>query len=121
MTIHSTNEEDLNPRASTVNDHPSVLAHEMMVIETGENPTYMFTWKTTVFISHIQSRSHGDLFPIPLLETWFCQSLGVPIPSLLANPRQCPCRQINFDPYGSRNENEHSISGLVTEFLLILS
>jgi hypothetical protein len=72
----------------------------MMAIEPGEKPTHMLTWKTTVFISHIQSRSHDDLFPIPLWETWFCQSLGVPIPSLLENPRQCPCRQFSFDHYG---------------------
>jgi hypothetical protein len=39
-------------------------------------------------------------FPIPLWETWFCQSLGVPIPVLLENPRQCPCGQFSFDPYG---------------------
>jgi hypothetical protein len=31
-----------------------------------------------LFISHIQFRSHDDHFPIPLWETWFCQSLGVP-------------------------------------------
>ena len=96
MTI----EQDLNPRPCTVNDPPSVLAHEMMEIEPGEKPTCMFTWKTTVFLSHIQSRSHEDDFPIPLWETWFCQSLGVPIPALFENPRQCPCRQFSFDPYG---------------------
>ena len=72
----------------------------MMAIEPGEKPTRMLTWKTTAFISHIQPRSHDDHFPIPLWETWFCQSLGVPIPSLLENPRQCPCRQFSFDHYG---------------------
>jgi len=30
MTIHATNEQDLNPRSCTSNDHPSVLAHEMI-------------------------------------------------------------------------------------------
>ena len=30
VTIHATNEHDLNPRPCAVNDHPSVLAHEMM-------------------------------------------------------------------------------------------
>jgi hypothetical protein len=40
------------------------------------------------------------LFPIPLWDTWFCQSLGVPVPALLENPRQCPCRQLSFDHYG---------------------
>ena len=72
----------------------------MMTIEPDENPTSMFTWKTTSFISHIQPRFHDDHFPIPLWETWFCQSLGVPIPALLENPRQCPCRQFSFDHYG---------------------
>ncbi len=99
-TFHTTIEQDLNPRPCTVNDHPSVLAHEMMVIEPGEKSTLMLTWKTTVFLSHIQPRSHEDRFPIPLWETWFCQSLGVPIPTLLENPRQCPSRQFSFDPYG---------------------
>ena len=50
---------------------------------------------------YVQSRSHDDSFPLPLWETWFCQSLGVPIPDLIANPQQCPCRQFNFDPYGN--------------------
>jgi hypothetical protein len=83
-----------------------------MVIEPGEKPTCMFTWKTTVFISHIQSRSHDDRFPIPLWETCFCQSLGVPIPVLLENARQCPCRQFSFDHYGDhiqtcQHQSEH--------------
>ena len=96
MTFHATSELDWNPRPCAVNDHPSVLAHEMMAIEPGEKPTRMLTWKPTAFISHIQPRSHDDRFPLPLWETWFCQSLGVPIPALLENPRQCPCRQFNL-------------------------
>jgi hypothetical protein len=98
-TFHATSEQDLNPRPFTVNDHPSVLQHEMMVIDPDEKPTHMLTWKTTVLLSHIQPRSHDDRFPIPLWETWFCQSLGVPIPALLENSRQCPCRQFSFDHY----------------------
>jgi hypothetical protein len=100
MSIHTTIERDLNPRPCSVNDDPSVLAHEMMTIDPGENPTNMLSWKPTTFVSHIHPRSHDDHFPIHLWETWFCQSLGVPISTLLANPRQCPCRQFNFDPYG---------------------
>ncbi len=95
-----TSEQDLKPRPSSVNDHPSVLSHEMMTIEPGEKSTHILTWKTTTFISHIQSRSHDDHFPIPLWETWFCQSLGVPISTFLENSRQCPCRQFSFDHYG---------------------
>ena len=71
----------------------------MMTIECGEKITHMFTCKPTVFISHIQTRSHDDRFPLPLWETWFCQSLGVPKPVFLENPQQCPCRQCHFDPY----------------------
>jgi hypothetical protein len=79
MTFHETSEQDLNPRPCVVNDHPSVLTHEMMTIESGENPTLILTWKPTTFITHIQSHSHDDRFPIPLWETWFCESLGVSI------------------------------------------
>jgi hypothetical protein len=47
MTFHATSEQDLNPRTSTVNDHPAVLTHEMMVIEPGEKSMHMFTWKVS--------------------------------------------------------------------------
>jgi hypothetical protein len=100
-------EQDLNPRTCTVNDHPSVLTHEMMEIEPGEKSTHILTWKTTDFLNHIHPRFHEDHFPIPLWETWFCQSLGVPIPSFLENPRQCPCRQFSFDPYGDHIQTCH--------------
>ncbi len=106
-TFHTTIKQDLNPRPCTVNDHLSVLAHEMIVIEPGEKPTCILTWKTTGFLNYIQSRSHKDHFPIPLWETWFCQSLGVPIPVLLENPRQCPCRQFSFYHYGDHIQTCH--------------
>jgi hypothetical protein len=68
MTFHTTVEQYLNPRACVVNDHPSVLAHEMMTIEPGEKPTLMLTWKPTDFIS----RSHSDRFP----PSYLCGRLG---------------------------------------------
>ena len=107
LTIHETNEQDLNPRSYSVNDHPSVLVDEILEIEPGEKPTHMLTWKPTDFLSHIQSRSHDDRFPLPLWETWFCQILGVPIPDLLVNPRQCPCRQFSFNSYGDHIKTCH--------------
>jgi len=55
LTIQTTNEQDLNPRPCSANTHPSVVAHEMMVIEPGEKPTRMLTWKPTDFLSHIMS------------------------------------------------------------------
>ena len=100
LTIHATNEQDLNPRPCAVNDQPSVLADEMMAIEPGEKPTRMLTWKPSSFLSHIMPRSHDDRFPMPLRETWVRSSLGVPTPALLANPQQCPqpsCRQFRID------------------------
>ena len=80
--------------------HLYLFDRNKIIVEPGEKPTLILTWKSTAFISHIMTRSHDDSFPIPLWETWFCQSLGVTIPVLLANPRQCPCRQFSFDPYG---------------------
>ena len=68
-TIPTTKEQDLNPRPCAVNDHPSVLTHEMMVIESCDKSTRKLTWKPTGFLSHIMSRSHDDRFPIPLWET----------------------------------------------------
>ena len=38
LTIHTTNVQDLHPRSCAVNDHPSVLTHEMMVIDPRETP-----------------------------------------------------------------------------------
>ena len=94
-TFHATSQQDLNPRPFVY----SMTIHEMMVIEPGEKPMHMLTWKPTVFISHIMPRSNDDHFPVPpLWETWLCSSLGVPIPTFLTNPRQCPCRQFSFDP-----------------------
>ena len=71
LTIGATKEHDLDPRPYSNIDHPSVLVHEMMTIEPGENPSRKFTWKPTVWISHIIGRSHDDLFPMQVWETWF--------------------------------------------------
>jgi hypothetical protein len=96
MTFHRTSEQDLNPRSCTVNDHPSVLTHEMMVIDPGDKPTYILTWKPPSFINHNQSRSHDDRFPIPLWETWFCQSLGQ------------SAFKLNFDTYGDHIQTSNT-------------
>jgi hypothetical protein len=45
LTIHATYEQDLNPRPCAVNDHPFVLADDMMANEPNEKPTHMLTWK----------------------------------------------------------------------------
>ena len=117
LALHTmTNEQVLNPRSYTVNDHPSVLIHEMMTIEPGEKPTHMLTSKPTAFIIHIMSRSHDDSFPIPLWETWFGQSLGVPIPVLLENSRQCPCRQFSFDSYSDHIQTCQRQSASLPEY-----
>ena len=34
-------------------------------------------------LSHIKRGTSDDRFPLPLWETWFCASLGVPIPVLV--------------------------------------
>ena len=70
LTIDSTKEQDLDPQSSSNIDHPSVLTHEMMTIEPGENPSRNLTWKSTGWISHFMCRSHDDHVPIPVWETW---------------------------------------------------
>ena len=82
LTIDATKEQDLKPRPCSNNDHPSVLAHEMMAIEPDEKPSRKLTWKPTEWISHIMCRSHDDHLPMPIWETWFYSTLGVPIPTL---------------------------------------
>ena len=69
LTIHATNEQDLNPRTCPVNDHPSVLVDEMLVIEPGENPTLMLTWKSTVFLIHIMSQTLDNALVVNLVST----------------------------------------------------
>ena len=45
-----------------------LMAHEMIAIEPGEQPTRMLTWKPG-FPQQFMRRSHEDCFPLPLLET----------------------------------------------------
>ena len=58
--------------------------------EPDENPTRTLTWKSLDFLNHIKCRTNDDRFPLPLWETWFCSSLGVPIPALIG-----PAQQLN--------------------------
>jgi hypothetical protein len=83
LTIDATKAQDLNPGPCSNIEYPSVLAHEMMAIEPGEQPSRKLTWKPTAWISHIMCRSHDDRIPLPFWEAWFCSTLGVPIPALL--------------------------------------
>jgi hypothetical protein len=71
-TFHTTSEQDLNPRPCAVNDHPSVLAHEMMVIEPGEKPTRMLTWKMLTWNSSVISSLVLTMIASPYL----CGRLG---------------------------------------------
>ena len=72
-------EQDLEPRPYSNIEHPSVLTHEMMTIEPGENPSRNLMWKPRVWFSHIMCRSHDDRLPMSVWETSFYSTLGVPI------------------------------------------
>ena len=56
VNIHATSVQGLHPRPCTDNVHPSVLDHEMMAIEAGENSSRRLTWKPTDI--HIQYSQH---------------------------------------------------------------
>ena len=73
-----------------------------MVIEPGKNPTRTLTWKplTYLVISSVELIPSDDRFPLPLWETWFCSSLGVPTPDLVGPPQQFVCHDFQYDTYG---------------------
>jgi hypothetical protein len=65
-TIKATSTQDLDLRPLTVNDHASVLPHEMYALEPGETPSRILTWKPLGFLSHIMCRTNDDGFPLSL-------------------------------------------------------
>ena len=88
------------PCAMAVNDHPSVLPHEMFALEPGDPPSRTLTWKTLGFLSHVKRRTNDDRFPLALWEVWFCSQVGVTIPDLIGPLRQCPCNSFQIDYFG---------------------
>jgi hypothetical protein len=60
QTIKTTSTEDLDPVSLADNDHPSVLTHELFVLETGDPPSRTLTWKTLGFLRHVKRRTNDD-------------------------------------------------------------
>ncbi len=100
QTIKATSTQDLDPAPLSVNDHPSVLPHEMFALEPGDPPSRTLSWKTLGFLSHIKRRTNDDRFPLSLWEVWLCFTLGVSIPDLIGTLRQCPCSVFQIDSFG---------------------
>ncbi len=86
QTIKATSTQDLDPLPLANNNHPSVLSHEMYVLDPGDTPSRTLSWKSLGFLSHVKRRSNDDRFPLALWEVWFCSQLGVPIPELIGPP-----------------------------------
>lgn len=58
-------------------------------------------------------RLHDDRLPLPMWESWFASTLGVPIPVLVANPRSCACQ--HFDIFGDHLQtSQHQSAALHT-------
>jgi hypothetical protein len=100
QTIKATSTQDLDPAPLAVNDHPSVLTHEMFALESGDPPSRTLSWNPLGFLRHIKRRTNDDLFPLSLWEVWLCSTLGVPIPDLIGPLRQCPCSAFQIDSFG---------------------
>jgi hypothetical protein len=62
QTVQATSAQDLDPCPCADNTHASVLPHEMMVIEPGENLTSTLTWKPLGYLSQIKRRSNDARF-----------------------------------------------------------
>jgi hypothetical protein len=69
-TIKTTSKQDLDPRPLVVNDHTSVLPYEMYVLEPGETPSHILTWKSLGFFTHFKCRTNDDRFPLSFWEVW---------------------------------------------------
>ena len=57
--------------------------------------------KSTVWINHIMCRSHDDRLLMTVWGSWFFSTLGVPIPTLIANPRTWVCHHFDISWWGS--------------------
>ena len=110
QTIKATSTQDLDPVPLAVNDHPSVLPHEMFALDPGDPPSRTLTWKPLGFLSHIKRRTNDDRFPTPLWEVWLCSTLGVPIPDLIGPLRQCPCTAFQIVSFGDHFQTCHAKS-----------
>ena len=52
-SVQATGAQELHPRPCADNVHTSVLPHETMTIELGENPTRTLTWRSLAYLNHI--------------------------------------------------------------------
>ncbi len=64
QTLKATSTQDLDPRPLVNNVHPSVLDHELYVLEPGEIPSHILSWTSLGFLSHINGvpMTIGSLF-----------------------------------------------------------
>jgi hypothetical protein len=96
----STSTQDLDPRPSSNNDHPSVLPFEMYAIKPGEPPSRSPSWKFLGFHIHIKRCTNSDRFPLSLWEVWFCSTIGAPIPALIEPSQQCAYNSCHHNSFG---------------------
>ena len=72
----------------------------MCALEPGETPSHILSWKPLGLLIYIKRRTIGDRFPLSLWEVWFCSTLGVPIPALIAPSQWCSCNAFHYDSFG---------------------
>jgi hypothetical protein len=83
----------------------------MGVIEPDENLTRTLSWKPLTFLSHIKRQNNDARFPLPLWETWFSSTLGVPIPVLIGPSQQYVFNVFRYDLYGDHLQTCQTQSG----------
>jgi hypothetical protein len=86
--------------STTISTNYVSSTHEGMVtLENKQCNCLKNTDAWTIRFSHTDDDPHDTWTRFESL-VLHSQWLGVPIPVLISNPRQCPGRQFNFDPYG---------------------
>ena len=93
QSIRATSVQDLDPRSCANNDHASVLAHEMEVIEPGEIPSRTLTWKPLSFLNHINLRTNDNRFSVSEWESFFWSR------KLIGPAQQCACNAFTYDTF----------------------
>ena len=74
-TLKATITQDLDPRPLTNNVHPSVLPHDLYVLEPGEMSSRILSWNPLGFLSQIRRSTNDDRFSLQFGKSGFALTL----------------------------------------------
>ena len=96
MPLHATQKYTATRRDSTIRE-------EMRALEPSQDDAgpWVLTWKPLAWLA--QKRATNDDEALDLLQTFFCSTIGLPLPVVAARPcRRCGCARWHLDAYGDQ-------------------